>query len=69
MDWVAAVFIITGIYLVGKKSPYGFWLISFGACIAGVVQATAGLWRLATQSVLVVVMNCWAYWKWMREKK
>lgn len=69
MDWVAAGFVVIGIWLVGKKSPYGFWWISFGACISAVLQSVVGLWGLAAQSVLVVMMNGWAYWKWTRKKK
>lgn len=69
MDWLAAGFVIWGVYLVGKKSPYGFWMIAFGAVIAGVLQATAGIWGLAAQSTAVVLMNFWAFWKWIREEK
>lgn len=68
MDWLAAGFIVWGVYLVGKKSPYGFWMIAFGACIASALQAVAGIWGLATQSALVVLMNFWAYIKWVREE-
>lgn len=69
MDWVAAICVIMGIWLVGRKASSGFWWIAFGACISAVLQSVVGLWGLATQSVLVVVMNCWAYWKWTQKKK
>lgn len=70
MDWVAAVAIVLGIYLLGKKSPYGFLWIVVGGGIGAVLQVLTDppLWGLAAQSALGAVMNLWGYWQWTRKK-
>ena len=69
MDWLAAAFILTGIWLVGNRNRNGFLVCLVGCACWLVVAQSTGVHGLYLEVIPAVLINIRNYRKWGLDKE
>lgn len=68
MDWIAAIFELSGLYIVGNKNKFGFILnILCGICWLIYVFTTRSTYGLLLVVIPALVINIRNFIKWKKE--
>jgi len=66
MDWLAGIFELIGLYVIGVKNKYGFLINILGNVAWIYVALTTGVYGLLLVVCPAIVLNTTNYVKWHR---
>jgi len=69
MDYIAAIFELLGLYVIGSKSKNGFLFNIIGNIIWVIVSFHSHLYGLLLVTIPAIFINIYNYRKWMYESK
>lgn len=69
LDWVAALFEISGLWIIGNKKKFGFLLLT-GCSISWIILGLMNhLYGLSVAALVCFVIHVRNYIRWCKERK
>jgi hypothetical protein len=68
LDWIAAIFALIGMYLIGRKNRAGFFFCLASGITWIIVAIQTNVLGLFLEVTPLIFLNVWNYKKWGKKK-